>query len=54
MALVAKNDVLEASHIINQHEMLVHHADAMLNGHAWRGNLNLLAVHEDLSLSRLV
>ena len=54
MALVPQNDVLEARHVLDEHEVLVHHADAVLDGDAGTGDVHLLAMHEDLSLSRLV
>ena len=54
MALVSQDDVLEARHFLDQHEVLVNHSDAVLNGNAGACDVHLLTVHEDLALGRLV
>ena len=54
VALVSQDDVLEARHVLDQHEVLVDHTDAVLDGNAGACDVHLLAVHEDLALGRLV
>ena len=54
VALIAQNDVLESGHVLDQHEVLVDHADAVLDGDARAGDVHLLAVHINLALGRLV
>ena len=50
VALVAQDDVLEARHVLDEHEVLVDHADAVLDGHARAGDVHLLAANVDLAL----
>ena len=52
--LIAKDDVLGHGEVLDQHEVLVHHANAMLDGLGRIGNADLLAVHEDVALICLV
>ena len=47
--LLAEHDVLRDGHHGNEHEMLVHHADAGMDGIARRVEAHGLAVQEDLS-----
>ena len=49
VVLDAENDVLENREIVDQHEVLVHHADAELQRMAGIGDVLELAVDEDLA-----
>ena len=49
-----EHDVLGDRHHRDQHEVLVHHADPVLDRRARRAELGLLAVDQDLALVRVV
>ena len=49
-----EHDVLGDRHHRDQHEVLVHHADAVLDRRLGRAELGRLAVDPDLALVRLV
>ena len=52
--LVTQNDVIKNSGCFNQHEVLMHHANAKLNRLAGRLDLNFLAIQENLTLGGLI
>ena len=52
--LHAERDVLGHRHAGNQHEVLVHHADAQVEGVGGGAEVHRLAVHQDASLVGLV
>ena len=51
---VAEDDVVKDGHRLNEHKVLVHHADAQLDRLAWRFDADLLPVQKDLALCRLI
>lgn len=52
--LGAEYDVLQDGEVVGQHEVLVHHADAPVDGVARVGERGLFAVHRDGALVRLL
>ena len=52
--LQAEDDVLGHGEVVDQLEVLVHHADAQLVGDVGVGDLDLFALHQDLPLIRPV
>ncbi|MPM61461.1 hypothetical protein SDC9_108321 [bioreactor metagenome] len=54
IALVAKDDVLQYRHSLDQHEMLVHHADAEANRHGRGFDFYLLSAQNDIALRGLI
>lgn len=51
---VAEDDVVKDGHRLDEHEVLMHHADAKLDRLARRFDADLLPVQKDLALSGLV
>ena len=52
--LVAEDDIVEHRHCLDEHEVLMHHADAELDRLAGRIDADLLPIEENLALGRLV
>lgn len=52
--LGAEYDVLQDGEVVGEHEVLVHHADAAVDGIARVGERDLFAVHRDGALVRLL